>query len=149
LNIEDFAAGLREMADNADRVAKYHDVAEMDQLRVANVAAKITGQRNGDLIAELRRQVEAMGRSLDAIGTLRRSALAGEDSPRMVQILADALLIIAADHCESFTGSHSCRDEGSGKNRTGDFGSAGLWCDPCIALDALKRAEPALELEAR
>lgn len=145
VNIQDFAAALRQMADNADRVAEYHDVAEMDQLRVAVADQAAKAERDADLIAELRRQVISMGRSLDAIGRLRLSVLDGDRSA--VQILADALLVISGP-CRNFAGTASCRDEGSGRTRGGEYGAT-CWCDPCIARDALKRADPALELEAK
>lgn len=134
-SVEDFANALRQMAENADRVAERHDVAEMDQLHVKIGVLQAKASRDGDLIAELRKHVEVMGRSLDGIGKMLRT-VSGDD----VKILADALLLISEDHCESFTGHWSCRDEGSGKVRRGSVGTAGLWCDSCIARDALERA---------
>lgn len=141
MSVKDFADALRQMADNADRVAERHDVAKIGRLQDLVLTQRNQAERDADLIAELRKQVEAMGRSLDAISQLRKTVLVDQHAclPR-VQILADALLLIGEDHCESFTGSWSCRDEGSGKTRRGGGGTAGLWCDSCVARDALERA---------
>jgi hypothetical protein len=135
LSVNDFASALRQMADNADRVADRHDVAEMDQLHVKIGILTARAQRDGDLIAELRRQAVSMGRSLDGIGKMLRT-VSGDD----VKILADALLLISEDRCANFTGSWSCRSDGSGKSRRGPYGTSALWCDPCVARDALERA---------
>lgn len=133
--IIDFAGELRQMARNAEALAERHDIAEIAGLRrqVEEQAAK--AQRDSDLIGELRRQVESMSRSFDALRRLRKGALGA--GPPAVEILADALLNIN-DGCESFT-SGSCREAGSGKTRTPLF-TADAWCNSCVAHDALERA---------
>jgi len=135
LSVTGFADALRQMAANADRVADRHDIAKMARLQDLVAAQRDQAQRDADLIAELRRQAVAMGRSLDGIGKMLRT-VPGDD----VKILADALLLISEQRCESFTGSWSCRDERSGKSRRSEHGTCGVWCDPCIARDALERA---------
>lgn len=98
--------------------------------------ANAAEQRDADLIAELRRHVEIMGRSLDGIGRLRKTYLVGEQAGDVVQILADALLIIGERRCSNYVGS-SCQR--SGRGRRAEF-TAERWCDECIARDALDRA---------
>lgn len=134
--IVDFAAALRQMADNADQLADRHDVAEMAALRrqVDEQAAK--ARRDADLIAELRRQVTAAWRSLDAIGRMRKNVLALKESDA-VQILAEALMVIDRD-CDNYTGPSTCREDAS-RTRRAEF-TADAWCDPCVARDALERA---------
>lgn len=136
MEISDFAGALRQMADNALLVAERHDVAEIAALRRQVEEQAVKAQRDGDLINELRRQARAMGRSLDAIGRLRESVKA--EPADAVQILGDALLLIAGERCSTFT-SGSCRNGTSGKVRGAKYG-ADAWCEPCIAFDALERA---------
>lgn len=135
LTVHDFAAALRQMADNADRVADRHDIAKMARLQDLALTLKNQAQRDAGLIAELRRQAASMARSLDGIARAIVK-VDGDD----VKILADALLLISEGFgCRNFTGSHSCRDDSSGKDRRSPYG-ADAWCSPCIARDALERA---------
>lgn len=131
----DFAGALRQMAANAETLANRHDLRHVAQLyqQVDDQAA--AARRNADLVTELRRQVEAMGRVLDGIGRMRRVALNGDQAA--VQILADALFVIDGQ-CEHFTSS-SCRSDTSGKTRGAPY-LADAWCMPCVARDALERA---------
>jgi hypothetical protein len=132
----DFAADLRQMAAHAEQLAERQDVASVAELRRDLQQRNDQVDRDGDLIAELRRQVEVMGRSLDGIGRMRKGTLAGDQAA--VQILTDALLIIAGDRCAAFT-SGSCRSVGAGKTRGAPYG-ADAWCEQCVARDALERA---------
>lgn len=54
-----------------------------------------------------------------------------------VEVLTDALQLLAADGCHTFT-QGSCRDDGA-RTRGARF-SAEAWCQPCVAQDALDRA---------
>jgi hypothetical protein len=142
--IPDFADALRQMAANADRLAERVDLREVAGLRrqVEEQASK--AERDADLIAELRRQVEAMGRSLDAIGRMRKRMQMG-DAADGVQILVDALQLAARDGCENFADGWSC--SGAGRTR-GAMYAAKAWCLPCVARDGLERAgalEPVTE----
>lgn len=137
--IRDFAAALRGMADNVDIIADRHDVTEVVRLRESLDEHMVRARRDGDLIDELRRHAEIMGRRLDAIGKLRRNALVGERAGDVVEILADALLLIAEDRCASFTTPEGCLSPTTGRVRGAKFG-AEAWCDACIARDALVRA---------
>lgn len=132
--INAFAAALREMADEADRLAKRHDMVQVAGLLrdVNDQAAKI--QRDQDLIDELRRQVAAYGRSLDAIGRMRRHVL-DMKAPDAVQVFAEALVLIAGERCSSFT-SGTCGH--AGRTRGAPY-LADAWCHECIARDALER----------
>lgn len=40
--------------------------------------------------------------------------------------------------CHNFTGTTSCRDDGSGRSRHCDY-DAGRWCSGCILTDALEQ----------
>lgn len=131
MEIQDFAAALRAMAGNVDVLADRHDVAKMAQLQQLVVEQSAKAQRDADLIDELRRQVVAMGRSLDAIGRLRRT---GNGSSHT--IFGDALLILAGARCSRYT-SGSCRDN-PGLTRTA-AGTADATCSECVAGDALER----------
>lgn len=84
MNIRDLADALRDMAGNADRVAEYHDVAEMGSLRAEVVRLMAEAQRDADLVEELRKHVEIMGRQLDAIGRMRKAALVIEACANLV-----------------------------------------------------------------
>jgi hypothetical protein len=134
IEISDFAGGLRQMADNADRLSERHDVAEMAGLRRQLEEQAVKARRDADLIAELRRQARSMNRSLDGIGRLRRGVLNGDVDA--VQILADALLVLDGP-CENYTAG-SCRHH-PGRTRGASF-TAEAWCGPCVARDALERA---------
>lgn len=79
-------------------VAERHDVAEVAALRRQVEEQAVKAQRDGDLIDELRRQVRAMGRSLDGIGRLRKGVLALKSSDA-VQILVEALFVVRAVRC--------------------------------------------------
>lgn len=136
LSFPAFADALRQMAENADRVADRHDIAKMDRLQNLVLTQRSQAQRDADLIAELRRQAEAMGRSLDGIGKLRKIAMVDDCVRDVVQILTDALLIIGEQGCSNYVGS-SCQR--SGRGRRAEF-TAERWCDECIARDALERA---------
>lgn len=133
--IADFAGALRQMADNAEALAERHDIAEIAGLRRQVDGQAARAQRDADLIDELRRQLLAHGNSLDAIGRLRKSVLAGDRPADVVQILVDALLLIDGG-CESFT-SGRCRD--AGRIRFAPY-TAEAWCQSCVAHDALERA---------
>lgn len=135
--IADFAAALRQMADNAEYLAERHDVAEVAVLRALVEEQAAKAQRDSDLIDELRRQVGGTVRALDAIGQMRRHVL-NMKAPDAVQVFTDALLIIAGTGCSNYT-SRSCRDASSGRTRTAAF-SAEAWCQECVAADALERA---------
>lgn len=137
MEIQDFAAALRAMADNVDVLAERHDVAKMARLQQLVVEQSGKAQRDTDLIDELRRQVQAMGRSLDAIGRLRKNHLA--EPADSVQILAEALLIIGGTGCSSYHSGWSCRQERSGRSRVAEC-TAEAWCPECVARDALERA---------
>lgn len=91
MEITDFAAALRAMADNVDVLAERHDVKDMAQLRRDAAQHEAERRRDADLIDELRRQVAASGRTLDAIGKLR--VMADYQRSAAIQILADALLL--------------------------------------------------------
>jgi hypothetical protein len=133
--IIDFAKALRLLADNAEALSVRHDIAQMAALRrqVSEQSAKAL--RDSDLIDELRRQVTAMGRSLDAIGRLRKNLLTNPADA--VQILVDALLMVDGP-CSNYTGPASCRDY---RHRTrGAKYAADAWCGHCVARDALERA---------
>lgn len=132
VTIGEFAGVLRAMADLADRLATRHDVAQMAELQDAVHQAEATAVRDGDLIAELRRQAEAMGRSLDTIGRSRSRV----SSPGGTQVLVDALLVIGID-CSNYTGGHTCVEDG-GRAR-GANALADAWCSGCVARDALTR----------
>lgn len=134
IEISDFAGGLRQMADNADRLSERHDVAEMAGLRRQVEEQAVKARRDADLIDELRRQAKSLGRSLDGIGRLRKSVLRGDAD--VVQILADALLVLDGP-CTIYTAG-SCRDH-PGRKRGAPF-TAEAWCEPCVARDALTRA---------
>lgn len=136
MEITDFAAGLRQMATDADKLAKRHDLSEVAELRRTIYARNAQAQRDEDLIVELRRQVESMARKLDAIGRMRKRVLFGE-SAEGVQILVDALLLIAGDRCTTFTPPANCLS--AGKTRGVRYG-ADAWCEGCVARDALVRA---------
>jgi hypothetical protein len=140
LALTDFADALRQMAENADKVADQHDIAKMARLQDLVAVLRDKAQQDADLIAELRRRVASAGRALDGISQLRGKALKGDQSGSVVDILADALLLISEDGCESFIEPWSCRDEESGRNRSDPLGTSGLWCDACVARDALERA---------
>jgi hypothetical protein len=133
MQLGDFANALRQMADNADKLSERHDVAQMAALRAEVDTQAAKAQRDSDLIAELRRQVEVMGRSLDGIGRMRKAVLAGDQAA--VQILADALLVLDGD-CATYTRG-SCRN--SSRRRSALF-TADAWCERCVARDALERA---------
>lgn len=136
MEIKDFAAALRQMAANADDLADRHDVAKMASLRSLVEAQTAKADRDSDLIDELRRQVSAMGRMLDAIGRTRKNVMFGDKDA--VQVLTEALLVIAGEvHCESFMSPGSCRTAGRtrGARYTDD-----AWCATCVARDALERA---------
>lgn len=135
--IADFAAALRQMADNADRLSERHDVAGMAQLRQQVEEQATQAQRDADLIDELRRQLATCAMRLDAIGTLRKNVLTGARPFDVVQILGDALLILAGS-CASYTGPSSCRDD-PGRTRVAEY-AADSWCESCVARDALERA---------
>lgn len=139
MEITDFAAALRGMADNADKLAERHDVLEIAGLRraVDDQAAKIS--RDQDLIDELRRQLAAVTRYVDGIARMRRTIVPGDTEA----VLAEALMLIAGDRCSSFT-SGSCRSATSGKTRGAPY-MAEAWCDECIARDALERAGVGIE----
>lgn len=133
--IIDFAKALRLLADNAEALSERHDVAQMARLRHEADERAVLARRDGDLIDELRRQVQSMGRSLDAIGRLRKNQLTHPADA--VQILADALLVIDGP-CSNYTGPASCREY---RHRTrGAKYTAEAWCDQCVARDALERA---------
>lgn len=132
MEITDFAAALRGMADNVDVLADRHDVKDMAQLRRDAAQHEADRRRDADLIDELRRQVAASGRTLDAIGKLRVMA----DYQR-IQVTVEALLLIGRDGCSNYT-SGSCRDY---RHRTrGAVATADAWCGECVARDALERA---------
>jgi hypothetical protein len=133
--IVDFASALRQMADNAEALSERHDVADMAALRRQVTEQAVKAQRDGDLIDELRKQLQVMGRSLDAIGRMRKHVLAMK-APDAVQILAEALLVIG-DRCASFMSPASCRT--AGRVRGAKYGDE-KWCDQCVARDALERA---------
>lgn len=137
MEIKDFSAALRAMADNADTLADRHDYVQIAGLLkdVNDQAVKI--RRDQDLIDELRKQVEVMGRSLDAIGRMRKHVLAMK-TPDAVQIFAEALMVIGSQ-CENLTSALGCRSASSGKTRGAHYG-ADRWCYPCVARDALERA---------
>lgn len=132
----DFAAALRQMAAHAEQLAERHDVASVAELRRDLQQRNDQVDRDADLIAELRKQVEVMGRSLDGIGRMRKGTLAGDQAA--VQILTEALFVLDG-RCEHFTAG-SCRSATSGKTRGARFG-ADAWCGSCVARDALERAE--------
>lgn len=134
--IRDFAVAMRQMADNVELLAERHDVAEMGRLREAVAAHAVQARRDADLVEELRRQNVVMGRSLDAIGRLRKTVVFGDRAA--VQILADALLLIEGQ-CSNYTTADGCTSESSGRVR-GAATDADSWCDECIARDALTRA---------
>lgn len=135
MEITDFAAALRGMADNVDVLADRHDVKDMAQLRRDAAQHEADRRRDADLIDELRRQVAASGRTLDAIGKLR--VMADYQRSAAAQILADALLLISRNGCSNYTRG-SCRDY---RHRTrGAAATADAWCEECVALDALERA---------
>lgn len=135
MEITDFAAALRQMAANADLVAERHDVTKVAVLQRLIDQQDAQMQRNADLIDELRRQVAASGRTLDAIGKLR--VMADYQRSATLQILADALLLISRHGCSNYTRG-SCRDY---RHRTrGAAATADAWCEECVALDALERA---------
>lgn len=136
MEIKDFAAALRAMAENADVLAERHDVAKMAQLQrdAAEHAVKVS--RDADLIDELRRQVQAMGCSLDAIGRLRRNV--HTEPADAAQVLADALLVIG-HRCSTYRAPAECRTEPS-MTRGAPYG-ADAWCAQCVARDALERVD--------
>lgn len=138
MEINDFSAALRAMADNADTLANRHDYVQIAGLLkdVNDQAVKI--QRDQDLIDELRRQVAAMGRSLDAIGRMRKHVLAMK-TPDAVQVLVEALLVIDGPCATYIPDSWTCRTEGVGRTRGAKYG-AEAWCTQCVARDALERA---------
>lgn len=138
MEIADLAAALRGMAGNVDVLAERHDVKDMAQLRREAAEHEVARRRDADLIDELRRQLKSTWRSLDAIGGLRKIVLTGHAPADVVQILADALIILAGPRCSTYT-SGSCRDANSGKTRGARF-TAYAWCGECVAWDALERA---------
>lgn len=141
--IRDFAGALRQMADNADQLAERHDLRHVAQLHQMIDDQSAAARRNQDLVDELRRQVAGMGRSLDTIGRIRKSVLTGHAPADVVQILVDALVILAGVRCSSFT-SGSCRSATSGKTRGAPY-LADAWCTECVARDALERAGVGVE----
>lgn len=138
MEIQDFAGALRQMADNALLVAERHDVAEIAGLRRQVEEQAVKAQRDGDLIDEQRRQVRAMGRSLDGIGRMRKGVLAMK-TPDAVQILAEALFVLDGPCSNYVPDSWTCRTEGVGRTRGARYG-AEAWCPQCVAHDALERA---------
>lgn len=118
MEITDFAAALRAMAG-----------------KVADQA--VDSRRDADLIDELRRQLSAAHRSLDAIGRMRKQVLTMK-APDAVQILCDALLVIDGPCANYIPDSWTCRTEGVGKTRGAKYG-AEAWCAQCVARDALER----------
>lgn len=137
--IRDFAGALRQMADNADQLADRHDLRYIAQLHQRIDEQSATVRRKLDLVDELRRQLASSNRSLDAIASLRRNALTSPgDKSGVIQVLADALVLLAGDRCSSFT-SGSCRSATSGKTRRAPY-LADAWCTECVARDALERA---------
>lgn len=144
LEVSDFAGVLRLMADNADHLAQRHDVAEMAGLRRRVAEQEVQVRRDADLIAELRRQLQSVWRQLDSIGRIRKLVLVGEAADG-VQILVDALLILAGERCSTYT-SGSCRDD-RGRTRTAEC-TADAWCGECVAHDALERAGALPPVEA-
>lgn len=139
MEITDFAAALRGMADNADVLAKRHDVADMARLRRQVADQAVDSQRDADLIDELRRQAAGMGRSLDAIARLR-----GTDIRSAVTIFGDALMLLAGPCANYIPDSWTCRTEGVSRTRGARPGTA-AWCVQCVARDALERAGVGVE----
>lgn len=134
MEIKDFSAALRAMADDVDVLAERHDVAQIARLRREADERAVLARRDGDLIDELRRQVQFMGRSLDAIGRMRKNHLT--EPADAVQILVEALLVVQGP-CSNYTGPASCRDY---RHRTrGARYAADAWCGPCVTRDALER----------
>jgi hypothetical protein len=136
--ISDFARMLRRAADDADALAERHDLRHMAQLCQQVDEQAVKAQRDSDLIDELRRQVRAMGRSLDGIGRLRKGVLALKETDA-VQILAEALFVLDGPCANYIADSWTCRTEGVGRTRGARYG-AEAWCHQCVAHDALERA---------
>lgn len=132
MEIQDFAAALRAMADNVDVLADRHDVKDMAQLRRDAAQHEVDRRRDQDLIDELRRQLAAVTRYVDGIARLRRTMVPGDTET----VLAEALILIAGERCSSFT-SGCCAD--AGLTRGAKYG-AEAWCTECVARDALERA---------
>lgn len=132
MEITDFAAALRGMADNADELAQRNDVLKVAGLlrAVDDQAVKI--RRDEDLIDELRRQLAAVTRYVDGIAQMRRTIVPGDTEA----VLAEALILIAGERCSSFT-SGTCGH--AGRTRGAPY-LADAWCHECIARDALERA---------
>lgn len=138
--ISDFANALRQMADNADHLSERHDVAGMAGLRRQVEEQAVKARRDSDLIDELRRQVKAMGRSLDGIGRMRKNVLALKTTDAdAAQILAEALFVLDGPCAHYVPDSWTCRTEGVGKTRGARYG-ADAWCVQCVVRDALERA---------
>lgn len=140
IQMKDFAGALRQMANDADWLAERHDVADMADLRRQVHEQAVKARRDSDLIDELRRQLAAMGRSLDAISRLRRNAqIAPADKGTVIKVLAEALLVIDGPCDNYIPDSWTCRTEGVGRTRGARY-SAEAWCVQCVARDALERA---------
>ena len=133
MEITDLADALRALGACADQLAERYDLAEMAGLHLVVAEQASKAQRDDDLIAELRKQLASLVRTVDAISRARRNTLAGPAD--IVQVLAEALMVIDGD-CSHYGGS-VCRTSGRTRRASG---AADTWCTRCVARDALERA---------